>query len=92
MWNWLKKVKRYLHNDAVAVDQTLNVFGGGHPDETISSRSQRAADAGNPVGKVISEGLDLIQKDHGHLAEQGDRRRAEKILEIEPTTPPQENH
>jgi hypothetical protein len=83
MFGWLKKVASYLHKDAVAVDQAANVFAGGKPDETISSRAQRAADRGNPVGKVISGGLDLIQKDHGHKAMGGDLRRAEAVEKLE---------
>ena len=83
MFKWLKKVGRYAHNVLVGVDQTVNVIAGGHPDETISSRAQRAADRGNPVGKVISGGLDVIQKDHGHKAEAGDLKRAEEVVEIE---------
>jgi hypothetical protein len=79
MFGWLKKVKAYLHNDAVAIDDAANVFAGGKVGETISSRSQRAADRGNVLGEIISDGLDLIQKDHGHKAEQGDLRRAEEV-------------
>ena len=84
MFGWLKKVKNYLHNFAVAEDQAANVLlTDGHPDETISSHAQRAADAGNPLGKVVSGALDVIQTDHGHRAEGGDLRRAETVEEIE---------
>jgi hypothetical protein len=79
MFGWLKKVKAYFHNDAVAVDQAINVFGGGKPGETISSRSQRAADRGNVLGEIISDGLDVIQADHGHKAMRGDLRRAQDV-------------
>jgi hypothetical protein len=83
MLQWLKKVGKYLHDVLVAEDQAANVIAGGLPDETISSRSQRAADRGNELGKVISGGLDLIQTDHGHLAEQGDLKRAEEVEKVE---------
>lgn len=76
-------VEHYLHNVAVAEDQALNALAGGMPDETISSRAQRAADRGNPLGKVLSEGLDMIQPDHGHKAMAGDIRRAEAVEKIE---------
>ena len=81
--NPFKKVARYLHNVAVGADQEANVILGGKPDETISSRAQRAADKGNPLGEVVSDGLDLIQKDHGHKAMHGDLNRAEDIVTTE---------
>ena len=71
------------HRTLVALDQFLNVLTGGLPDETISSRSQRAADRGNPLGKVMTKFLHLFQKDHGHLAEKGDLARAEQVEETE---------
>lgn len=83
MFGWLKKVRKYLHNDAVAIDQTVNVFRGGLPDETISSASQRAADRGNWLGKGITKVLHLFQKDHGRKAQQGDLKRAETVEDTE---------
>lgn len=77
------KLKRYLHNVLVGADQEANVITGGKPDETISSRSQRAADRGNPLGKGMTRFLHLFQKDHGHKAEAGDLRRAEDVEETE---------
>jgi hypothetical protein len=87
MFGWLKKVRSYLHRDAVAVDDAANVFTGGNLDETISSRAQRAADRGTELGKVISGGLDVIQPNHGHLAEGGDLQRAETVAAIEEKAP-----
>ncbi len=81
--NPFKKIGRYLHNVLVGADQEGNIILGGKPDETISSRSQRAADRGNPVGKAMTGFLHLFQKDHGHKAEQGDLRRAEDVEETE---------
>lgn len=96
MPKWLTKVKNYLHNDAVAIDQTANVFRGGLPDETISSASQRAADRGNPIGKAMTAFLHLFQKNHGKRAEQGDIRRAQAVekadeQDLNGTTPPRNN-
>jgi hypothetical protein len=84
---WLKKLGHYFHNVAVAEDQAANVVLGGAPDETISSRSQRAADRGNELGKIVSDGLDLLQANHGHLAEQGDLERAETVEQLERNAP-----
>jgi len=73
----------YLHNVLVALNQAANVITGGKPDETISSRSQRAADKGNWFGKGMTKFLHLFQRNHGVLAEQGDLKRAEDVEETE---------
>lgn len=39
----VRSVRRYLFNHAIALDQWANVWLGGHPDETISSRVGRNA-------------------------------------------------
>jgi hypothetical protein len=39
-------VTRYLHNILVAVDQLANTLLGGDPDETLSSRAAKLAEAG----------------------------------------------
>jgi hypothetical protein len=87
MFHWLKKIGSYFHRDAVAVDQTVNVFAGGHNDETISARAERGRDQGHGaskvIGTVLSDGLDVIQKDHGQKAEQGDLQRAQTVEQIE---------
>jgi hypothetical protein len=73
----------WVHRSLVGLDQFVNVLTGGLPDETISSRSQRAADRGNWAGKAMTGFLHLFQKDHGHKAEAGDLRRAEEVEETE---------
>jgi hypothetical protein len=73
----------WIHRSLVGFDQFLNVLTGGLPDETISSRSQRAADRGNWAGIAMTKFLHLFQKDHGHLAEQGDLDRAEAVEQAE---------
>lgn len=62
----LTKIKRYLWNILIWLDQGLNTLTGGDPDETVSSR----------VGKYIRDGrncvlckalcwfLNLIDKNH----------------------------
>lgn len=77
------KIRRYLHNVLVGADQEANVIAGGKPDETVSSRSQRAADRGSPIGKGMTAFLRIFQRDHGHKAEAGDLRRAKDIVETE---------
>lgn len=73
----------YLHRALVGLDQFINVITGGLPDETISARSQRAANKGNPFGKFMSWWLGKIQKNHGEKAQAGDEARADKIEDIE---------
>jgi hypothetical protein len=73
----------YLHKVAVGFDQFMNTATGGNPDETISSRSQRLADGGNEFAKLLTHGLDVIQKDHGRKAEAGDLERANTVEGIE---------
>lgn len=76
-------LKKYLHNALVALDDFGNALTGGLPTETISSRSQRAADRGNRFGKFMVWWLDKIQSNHGVKAKQGDLRRAREIERIE---------
>lgn len=81
----------YLHRDAVALDDAVNVLADGNLDETISARVRRVSDAHkgwswNPgvwLAKGLNAGLNLIQKNHGAKAEAGDLQRAKKIEEIE---------
>lgn len=73
----------YLHRSLVALDQLTNVLTGGNPDETISSRSARAALKGKAWGKVMSKGLNLLQSDHGAKALAGDEERAQSVAKLE---------
>jgi hypothetical protein len=73
----------YIHRSLVGVDQFANVLLGGNPDETISSRSQRAAQRGDFVGKVMCWWLDKIQSQHGEKAQAGDIERAIAVEKIE---------
>jgi len=78
-----KKLEEYIHNVLVGADQEANIITGGLPDETMSARSQRAAQRGNLLGKFMVWWLDKIQPNHGVKAEQGDLRRAEEIEQAE---------
>ena len=67
----------------IGFDIFANVILGGNADETISSRSARAATEGKLWGRVLSRFLNLFQRDHGALAEAGDVKRAEDALYLE---------
>jgi hypothetical protein len=71
--------KRFL----IALDMFMNVLTDGDPDETISSRSARAAQQGKAWGKDMSKFLDLFQKDHGAKAQAGDAIRAKDVIATE---------
>lgn len=75
--------ERYVHRVLVALDQFGNVILGGDPDETISSRSARATERGNWLGKFMCWWLDKIQPQHGEKAECGDLERAKIVEQIE---------
>lgn len=68
-----------------ALDVLLNVWGGGAPDDTISSRMQRwkLDDVPNPnvakrtVGRFMCWGLGKLQDEHDVKANAGDLARAE---------------
>jgi len=64
-------IGRYFLNQAIALDQLLNVWFGGAPDETISSRIGRIKKANNgtvpwrrTLTKIIDVGLDRMDKNH----------------------------
>lgn len=49
---------------AIAHDQLANAAANGDPDETISSRADRARGEGKRWGCVLCRVLDWISKDH----------------------------
>lgn len=73
----------YVHRVLVAFDIFCNVIFRGLPDETISSHAARAALAGKFWGIALSRFLNLFQKNHGALAQAGDRARAKIVLSAE---------
>lgn len=77
----------YVKRDLIGLDQFANVLTGGKPDETISSRSARAAERGSKFGIAISKILDLFQKDHGAKAQAGDVERAVVVEKLEEDSP-----
>ena len=81
----------WFHKDAVAFDQMVNVFAGGNPDETISSRMARWAteDAGfkKEFGSEVCKALGKVNPDHGAKAEVADLTRAEAVEGVELASP-----
>jgi len=73
----------YVHRTLVGFDQFANVVLGGDPDETISSRSQRAAQRGDLLGKAMCWWLDKLESDHGQKAQAADIERAVVVEKIE---------
>jgi hypothetical protein len=55
---------RYVWNLLIALDQFVNTFLLGDPDETISSRAAKAMLKGKRWGCVLCRLLDYVQKDH----------------------------
>lgn len=53
-------MRRYLFNLLIGFDQLANVFGGGHPDETISSRTHKAALTGKRRAVVFEALINLM--------------------------------
>lgn len=80
----------WFHKDAVAFDDMVNVFAGGNPDETISSRMARWAteDGGfkKSFGTAVVKALDKVQANHGAKAIVSDEVRAEAVTKIEQST------
>jgi hypothetical protein len=62
------KLKRYLINFLVLLDEAGNTLTGGSPNETISSRAGKAAEKGARWGCVLCRLLNYIQKDHCKLS------------------------
>jgi hypothetical protein len=54
----------YLWNLLVSLDQFINTFLLGDPDETISSRAAKAQLKGKRWGCTLCRLLDFVQKDH----------------------------
>ena len=78
----------WLHRTLVAFDQFWNVAAcAGLPDETISAHTRRVVDDPEAkhklLAKVLNHMLDVVQPDHGALAEAGDEQRAETVEKTE---------
>lgn len=82
----------FLRRDLIALDDLGNtVLLDGKNDETMSSHFARMAteDHGveQKIGKLASEGLDLLQGDHGAKAQAGDLERAKTVEALEENSP-----
>ena len=53
-------IKRYLLNNAIAIDQMFNALLGGSPDETLSSRAYRTEQQGKLFGRFFRPLIDLV--------------------------------
>lgn len=56
--------QRYVWNIIVWLDQGINTFFFGDPDETVSSRAAKAAARGKTWGCCLCKFLDLFDKGH----------------------------
>ena len=56
----MKKIKLWFWNLFIALDQFLNAFLGGYPDETFSSRTYRKALAGQWFWLFLAGVINLI--------------------------------
>ena len=77
---FLQKTKQYLFNVAIWLDQGLNTFRGGCPDETVSSRIGRIKEASggvlswkHPFEKLLDPVLEFLQKGHSIYAIEHDK-------------------
>jgi hypothetical protein len=66
-------LKLYIFNILVAIDQLVNSFLAGAPDETLSSRSGKAADKGEKWACVLCKFLDYMDKNHCKNSIESDR-------------------
>lgn len=76
-------MKKYLFNVLIGLDQFCNCILGGHPGETISARTGRAAAEGKLWGKILAAVLNRIEPNHVTLAEAHDANRAETVEYLE---------
>ncbi len=53
-------MRRYVFNVLLGLDQFLSVLTGGDPDETVSSRVGKAAQAGSRTGLALEWCLDGV--------------------------------
>ena len=79
------KIKRYVWNILIALDQIINATFGGYPDETFSSRVHRKAEAGQWFWKLLRSTIDAIffwQKNHCQAAFQSEQLRRHSPAEL----------
>jgi hypothetical protein len=78
----------YIERVLISLDELGNVLSGGMLDETISSRSGRAALHGARWGLFMAWWLGKIVPNHCRLAELHDEQRAEFIVWLEQSADP----
>lgn len=69
---------KYTFNILVALDQLVNTFLGGEPDETLSSRAWRTYRKGKVFGKIFRPLIDTLlffDKNHCENAYIAEKRR-----------------
>jgi len=54
------EIKRYILNNAIALDQQFNTLLGGSPDETLSSRAYRTEQQQKIFGRLFRPVIDLV--------------------------------
>lgn len=57
-------MKKYFWNLLIAIDQMANTILMGDPQETISSRADKAMREGKQWGCILCKFLSMIQKNH----------------------------
>lgn len=72
-----KLIPRYLKNILIGVDQMVNAITWGDPDETISSRVGKHQNVW--ICRVLSNFLDLFQKNHCTLSKELDEGKDDLI-------------
>ena len=77
----------FIKHNLIALDMLGNTLTGGKPDETISSRLARSAEAGHKIGILGSKILDAFQRNHGAKAQAGDVERAKEVEALEENSP-----
>jgi hypothetical protein len=83
----LQAIGQYVYNNLIWLDQGLNTWTGGDPDETVSSRLGRLKEAHGgkipwtrPWAKIIQAALAHIQGDHCRLSIERDEGKNELFL------------
>ena len=71
-------IRRYVWNILTALDQGANALLGGDPDETISSRTAKAAEKGVRVAKWACVVYGWFDPDH--CAKHVERDEGEKAI------------
>ena len=77
----MARVKRYLWNLLIALDQLANTLLAGSPDETLSARTWRKALAGQWFWRALRVLIDLVMRwespEHCQESYQRERDRAQ---------------